>query len=56
VETTPLYHYVNVRHAGLVPKLAETLKGMRRDGTIDRILAADRAAVQAARERNSVRD
>jgi polar amino acid transport system substrate-binding protein len=56
VETTPLYHYVNARHAGLVPKLSETLKAMRQDGTIDRILAADRAAVQAARERNSVRE
>lgn len=56
VETIPLFHYVNARHAGLVPKLAEALKEMRKDGTMDRILASDRAAVQAAKERNSVRD
>ncbi|ARJ66811.1 hypothetical protein WV31_14590 [Magnetospirillum sp. ME-1] len=56
VAVTPLYHYVNARHAHLAPKLAEALKTMRRDGTIDGILATDRAAVQAARERNSVRD
>jgi polar amino acid transport system substrate-binding protein len=56
VESVPLYHYVNARHAGLVPKLADALKVMRKDGTIDRILAADRAAVQAARERNSLRE
>lgn len=56
VEMVPLYHYVNARHAGLVPKLAEALKSMRNDGTIDAILAADRAAVQAARERNSIRN
>ncbi|KIL99650.1 hypothetical protein CCC_03822 [Paramagnetospirillum magnetotacticum MS-1] len=56
VEVTPLYHYVNKRHAHLVPKLAEALKAMRRDGTIDSIMAADRAAIHSARERNSVRD
>lgn len=56
VEMVPLYHYVNARHAGLVPKLAEALKSMRRDGTADTILAADRAAVQAARKRNSFKD
>ncbi|CUW38366.1 conserved exported protein of unknown function [Magnetospirillum sp. XM-1] len=56
VSMSPLYHYVNARHAHLVPKLAEALAAMRRDGSIDGILAADRAAVQAARERNSFRD
>lgn len=56
VAVTPLYHYVNARHAHLVPGLAQTLKAMRRDGTIDAILAADRGAVQAARERNSLKD
>lgn len=56
VSVTPLYHYVNARYAHLVPKLAEALAAMRRDGTVDGILAADRAALQAARERNSFKD
>lgn len=56
VEVTPLYHYVNRRHAALAPKLAEALKAMRKDGAITSILAADRAAIQRARERNSVRE
>lgn len=56
VAVNPLYHYVNARHTHLVPRLAEALASMRRDGTIDAILASDRAAVQAARERNSLRD
>ena len=56
IEVVPLYHYVNIRHAALVPKLAGALKAMRKDGTIASILAADRAAIQTARERNSVRE
>ncbi|EME71170.1 hypothetical protein H261_04510 [Paramagnetospirillum caucaseum] len=56
VAVTPLYHYVNIRHAHLAPRLAEALKAMRQDGAVDSILAADRAVIRAARERNSVRD
>lgn len=56
VESVPLYHYVHARHAGLVPKLADALKSMHKDGSIDRIMATDRAAIQAAKERNSVRE
>jgi polar amino acid transport system substrate-binding protein len=56
VESTPLYHYVNIRHAGLVPPLTEALAAMRRDGTIDRILSADRAEIAAAKARHSFRD
>lgn len=56
VEVTPLYHYVNVRHAHLAPRLAEALRAMRREGVIDSILAVDRGVIQAARERNSIRD
>jgi polar amino acid transport system substrate-binding protein len=56
VEIVPVYHYVHRRHAELAPRLAEALKAMRRDGTIDSILAADRAAIQAARARRSIRN
>lgn len=56
IETTPLYHYVHRRHADLVPRLTEALRQMRKDGTVAAILAADRAAIQAARERSSVRE
>lgn len=56
VEVTPLYHYVNARHAHLAPKLADALKAMRREGVIDSILAIDRAVIRAAKERNSIKD
>jgi len=56
VESTPLYHYVNVRHAALAPRLAGALAAMRADGTIDRILATDRAAIEAAKARSSFKD
>lgn len=56
VETTPLYHYVHRRHAELVPRLAAALRQLRQDGTVAAILAADRAAIRAARDRQSVKD
>ncbi|WP_096703113.1 hypothetical protein [Magnetospirillum sp. 15-1] len=56
VEVTPLYHYVNVRHAHLVPRLAEALRAMRKEGVIDSILATDRGVIREARQRNALRD
>jgi len=38
--TEPMYLYLNKRHAALVPKLAEALRSMRRDGTQQRITKA----------------
>lgn len=38
--TEPMYIYLNKRHAGLVPKLAGALQGMRRDGTLQRLTKA----------------
>jgi polar amino acid transport system substrate-binding protein len=54
VATMPLFHYVNRRHAELVPRLAEKLREMRADGTIASILAAGDAAVAAAKRRNAL--
>ncbi len=34
LEVTPLYLYLHVRHAALVPRLAAMLRQMRRDGTM----------------------
>ncbi len=56
VSVVPLFHYVNRRHAGLVSKLAEILRQMRGDGTIDRLLAGDAEVIKAARQRNSLPD
>jgi polar amino acid transport system substrate-binding protein len=39
--TKPMYLYLNKYHAGLVPKLAEALRSMRRDGTLQRITKAE---------------
>lgn len=39
VKVTDLYLYVNKKHAGLVPKMTETLKAMRADGSIDQLYA-----------------
>jgi polar amino acid transport system substrate-binding protein len=36
----PMYIYLHKRHAALVPKLAETLRDMRRDGTLQRLTRA----------------
>jgi polar amino acid transport system substrate-binding protein len=36
----PMYLYLNKRHAALAPKLAEALREMRRDGTVERLTAA----------------
>lgn len=33
----PMYLYMNKKYAGLVPKLAEALRDMRRDGTLQRL-------------------
>lgn len=51
----PLYHYLNRRHADLVPKLAATLITMRNDGTTAALLAeAENPEIQGARQRNSL--
>ncbi len=34
----PMYPYLHKRHADLVPKLDRTLKAMKRDGTVNRIV------------------
>jgi polar amino acid transport system substrate-binding protein len=34
----PMYPYLNKRHADLVPKLDQTLKAMKKDGTVKRIV------------------
>jgi polar amino acid transport system substrate-binding protein len=36
----PMYLYLNKKHAALVPKLAEALRNMRRDGTLQRLTRA----------------
>jgi len=54
IASLPLFHYVNRRHAALVPKLAETLRQMRRDGTTAAIIAIDQQPIAAARQRNSL--
>ncbi len=33
-----MYPYLNKRHADLVPKLDQTLKAMKKDGTTKRII------------------
>jgi len=38
----PLYHYLNRRHAALVPLITAELRAMRESGEIDRILGTDR--------------
>lgn len=52
--SVPLYHYVNKRHQALVPRLAETLRQMRRDGSTATITAANDERIEAARRRNEV--
>jgi polar amino acid transport system substrate-binding protein len=37
LDTQPMYHYLNKRHADLVPVLTETLRNMKRDGTLRNI-------------------
>jgi polar amino acid transport system substrate-binding protein len=41
IETIPLYHYVNRRHADLVPGLAAAFKSLRDSGALERYLEAD---------------
>lgn len=41
IETIPLYHYVNRRHADLVPGLAAALRSLRDSGRLERYLEAD---------------
>lgn len=41
LETFPLYHYINRRHADLVSGLTAALHDMREDGRLDRYFAAD---------------
>jgi len=38
--TQPMYIYLNKKHAALVPKLAEALREMRRDGALQRLTRA----------------
>jgi len=38
----PMYIYLNKRHARLAPRLAEALRGMRADGSLERILQKSR--------------
>lgn len=51
---TPLYHYLNKRHAALVPRLEATLREMQRDHSTQRILQQIEAGEQAARARQSL--
>ncbi len=37
LSTQPMFLYMHKRHAGLVPRLTETLRAMRRDGTLARL-------------------
>jgi polar amino acid transport system substrate-binding protein len=53
LETFELYHYVNRRHADLVPKLTEIFTKMRQDGTTERLLAPILQQVEDAKARNS---
>lgn len=41
IESIPLYHYVNRRHAALVPGLAKAFRGMRDSGRLEHYLDAD---------------
>lgn len=52
VEKAPLYHYVNSRHADLVPRLTEVLTALRQDGTAERAFAPIRAEIEQAAARN----
>ncbi|CAA7627734.1 conserved hypothetical protein [Candidatus Terasakiella magnetica] len=54
ITSIPLYHYVNRRHADLAPRLAEVLRQMRRDGTIETLLQPETQPIQDARQRNSL--
>jgi polar amino acid transport system substrate-binding protein len=54
IVSIPLFHYVNRRHAELVPKLTEALQRMRADGTIAALLSVDERAIGDARQRNSL--
>ena len=55
VASVPLYHYLHRRHADLAPRLAETLRQMRDDGTSATLLVDERdRAIDAARRRNSL--
>lgn len=56
IASLPLFHYVNRRHEALVPKLAEALRRMRRDGTIAALTALDDQPIAEARKRNSLPD
>ncbi len=53
---TPLYHLLNRRHAALVPRLAETLAAMRREGTIAEIIADADREIMMARRRSGFAD
>jgi polar amino acid transport system substrate-binding protein len=56
IATVPLFHYVNRRHADLAPRLAETLRRMREDGTVTALSAPEDEAIEAARRRNALPD
>ncbi len=57
VTRVPLYHYLHRRHAELAPRLADTLRQMRDDGTTTSLLTDERdLAIDAARRRNSLPD
>lgn len=51
IASLALFHYVHKRHQALVPRLAETLRNMRQDGTIAAIAAVEDEPVTAARKR-----
>ncbi len=38
LETVPVYPYLNKKHTALVPKLAEALRAIKKDGTYDRLM------------------
>jgi polar amino acid transport system substrate-binding protein len=54
IVSVPLYHLLNRKHAPLVPRLAEILGEMRKDGTIAAIIAEEDRDLEAARRRNSI--
>lgn len=39
VQTDPLFHYLNVKHRTLVPRVTKILLGMKADGVFDEIMA-----------------
>ena len=43
--TNPLFHYLNKKHADIVPNLSAAIQGMHDDGTIKQILSVAEASI-----------